>query len=97
MTIRQNNPSSNYRAFNAEVAKLFQRAMTEARDNGQERGLSRTEICVAIAVAAVHCQALALMAGELALSDFDGLLEKDLTDTRARHAAHQASKTRPLS
>jgi ABC-type antimicrobial peptide transport system permease subunit len=57
---------------------------------------SLTEICVAIAVAAVHCQALAVIGADLPISEFDGLLEKDVIDTRARVAAHKAAKARPL-
>jgi hypothetical protein len=92
MSRRQDNSSGNYRAFNTEVTKAFQRAMTEALESGQRRNLSSAEICVAIAVAVIHCQALAIISGDLPVSEFDGLLEEDVAGTRARLAASRASK-----
>lgn len=97
MAILQNNSSGNFLAFNREIAKDFQRAMTAARDNGQARNLSAQEICVAIAVAANHCMALACISGDLPIDEFDGMLAQDVADTKARHAAHKAAKERPPS
>lgn len=96
MSVAEKDFSSNYRAFNREIARTFQRAMDEARDDGQQRGLSVTEICVALVTATTHCAALAIVGADLPLNEFTGLLETDVADTRARHATTLAARGRPL-
>ena len=84
----------NLRAFNAEVRRIFQKAMDEASDAGQARNLSVEEICVSIAVATIHCTAMAIVGGRLPVEHFTGLLPKDVDETRARLATGRLSHLR---
>lgn len=92
MTIQPNNSTGNYRAYNRELAKIFQTAMDMAKESGHARKLSAAEICVAIAVTANHCMALAVIGGDLPVAEFDGLLAEDVAHTLARHAARAKAK-----
>ena len=80
-----------FKPFSVEVHKAFQAAMDTSLKLGQDHGLPPKVICVAIVVAAIHSQSLAIIGGapDLKVSDFDGLLEQDVTDTMARHSARK--------
>ena len=61
-----------------ECRTAFSKLMNEMLESGQAADLPPVAICVGIIVAAIHCQALAMVGGKLSVEDFDGLVEEDM-------------------
>lgn len=76
-----------FREFSTLCRRAFGSAMDEVREEGQKQNLSAQAICVAIAVAAIHAQALAIVGGKMKPEDFDGLLADDVQRIRDGMAA----------
>lgn len=68
------------KAYLDELRAAFRIPMNLALELGAERGLSREEKAVAIAMTTIRCTALAIIGGGLAASDFEGLLGELVTD-----------------
>lgn len=76
-----------------EFGKLMKRKTDEALDKGV---LATEEICTALACAAIHVQALAIIGGKFDPKDFDGLVAQDVADTRGKLARLKDAHARPL-
>jgi len=72
--------------FSQLCRETFGVEMKLLREEGQRQNLSTEAICIAIIVAAIHIQAMAIVGGDIDLKDFDDLLESDIQNIRDRMA-----------
>ena len=78
--------------FSSLCRETLGREMNTLREEGARINLSPQAICVAIIVAAIHVQALAIVGGDLDLKDFDDLLESDIQNIRGRLAEKKVAR-----